>query len=733
MAVKVRTLLLLALMLALPLTPSRAQVPQYEQAPQYETDQGYVTKILNDYWTLQGLGQITAGHKANWSALLGSSDWYEWNSLKINWTSDLGDKTAQRRLLLDANITGLNAAGAQSPGYVWPSNGSEFWLCPHPHFDQMPRFICAVYNDYLWSRDLTFLRKMQPKAEAVMGYMADTMNGRRGLLVCPGVYTGLSNTGPNVTYMDCYREGGQVTWIEEGYYTALQDMAALETALGNKAQAAAYAAQARRFPAQFDAALWNKSTGRYAGWKDSRGALHDYGFTYLNLEALSRGLGSASDASRIFDWLDNGTACPTVMGGHKGSTNIYQCAVAPRSNTAPIPDNDWDFWSVSKSLRGSTMGYGALVEDGGAMLWVNYYDVMARLKWLDADSAWRKFADMLYRVAGDPLLFTEDVHHPTNASGENYLEVGPADGPENGLNGTAPLYGFMGISPHADGLYCSPNLPTSLLFLTSRAVNYGSSSYDIRVSRGQIVTDVAPFRQANPLNQAAPLTAATAQAFTAGAPFNKIGFCLTTVGAPLASLAVELQRRRGDAWGSVASAWVTVRYPKLYCYIPVPAQNAGEYRIILTPATGSAGWYHRNGRYTCRAALEPVTQTGTGAIGRLGAAFTAKRSFSDIIVRTTSRLSGNVTLARNLGGRWRPVAATWTAGVGGGVLGFADQPVGSYRLRFGKALTGTYRLLSNRYTITMTNGTVPKTSALGAGGTINLDAATETVLPRNLP
>src|SRR5205807_1646548 len=136
--------------------------------------------------------------------------------------------------------------------------------------------------------------------------------------------------------------------------------------------------------------------------------------------------------------------------------------------------------------------YGALVEDGGALLWVNYYDVMARLKWLDADSAWRKFADMLYRVEGDALLFTESVSHPTNTYGENYLEVGPADGPENGLNAAAPLNGFMGIQPQVDGLYTTPNLPTSLLFLISSSVSYGSQTYQVRVTRGEVVTDVAP-------------------------------------------------------------------------------------------------------------------------------------------------------------------------------------------------------------------------------------------------
>ena len=177
-----RFLLLLAVLPVLTLTSARAQ------APQYQTDQPSVTRALNDFWALQGLGRTTGGVKANWSALLGSSDWYEWNGLKVNWTDDAVDKAAQRDLLLKTNIDGISAPGAWPAGYVWPSNGSRFWLCPHEHFDQMPRFVCAVYDDYVWSRDVTFLRTMRPPIEAVMGYMVGAMGGRNGLPRCPGVY-----------------------------------------------------------------------------------------------------------------------------------------------------------------------------------------------------------------------------------------------------------------------------------------------------------------------------------------------------------------------------------------------------------------------------------------------------------------------------------------------------------------------------------------------------------------
>ncbi len=709
----IRILALAALLMAvvallLSLAPARAQLPQYQ------TDQAAVTQPLNDFWTLQGLGRPTQGIKPNWAALLGSSDWFEWNSLKLDWTDDLADKSTQRSLLLGAYVDGVNPAGTKPAGYVWPANNSRLWFGLHEHFDQMPRYICAVYNDYLWSRDLAFLQRMRPGVEADMGYMMDTMQGKNGMPLCPGVHTGLANTAPPTTYMDAYREGGQVGWIDEEYYTALEDMAALESILGDPVRAAAYTAQARQFPAQFHAAFWNPKTRRYAGWKDTEGTLHDYGFTYLNLEALARGLGSEAEAYQIFDWLDHGTAQPTVMGGHSGSTDIYQCVVAPRSNTLAIPDADWDFWSVSKSLRRSSMGYGALVEDGGAMLWVNYYDVMARLRWLDADSAWRKFTDMLYRVEGDPLRFTEYPNHPTNVYGENYLEVGPADGSEIGLSGTAPLYGFMGVQPRPDGLYCSPNLPTSLLSLTSNNIHFGSSAYNIQVARGQVIMDSASS------NHAALLHSGTAQPFIARSAFNTVGVCLAGLSGFLSRVAVRLQKRSGFAWMTVASSSATIAYKNLYQYIPVPVQPAGTYQIMLTLLPDAARKSSWNGGYSCRAVYEPAAPIETGLLGRTSTDFTAKHSFSVIKVQTSAHVSLGVMLSRKMGTTWRPVEAAWTAGVRGGVLAFADQPAGSYQLRFTGACAGSYTLLSNRYTVTVTNAAVPTARAVAAGEAVRL-------------
>ena len=666
-------------------------------AQQFLADQPSVTQALNQYWMLQGLGQATAGVTAHWPAVFGSSDWFEWNSLKVAWTDDAADKAKQRELLQSAFVNGVNAHGAQARGYVWPANNSELWIGVQPHFDQMPRFICAVYNDYLWSRDKTFLRAMRPKLEVVMDYLKNTMRARDGLPQCPGIFNGRSGSSPNTTYMDCYREGGTVAWIAEGYATALADMAAIERLFGDRRRAAVYTSAVKAFPKQFDAGLWNAATKRYAGWRDTDGVLHDYGFTYINLEALARGLGDADKADAIFRWLDSRQARPTVAGGHVGSTDISQCVVAPRSNTAPIPAKDWDSWSVSPTLRRTSMGYGALVEDGGALLWVNYYDVLARLRWLDADSAWQKLTALLGRVAGDKLLFIEDVTHPTNVYGENYLEVGPADGSENGIAAVTPLCGFMGVHAEADGLFATPNLPTSLLFLECRGMNYGATPCSVRVARGRIVLST-------------PL-AAEPQPFAAHAVFNTLGVLLRP--DPTARITFRLEKRLNTAWVCVASASAARPEGLAYTYVTLPDQSAGVYRVTLSPAMGRV-------RYACRVVQEASSQTSGGTVRGQGVAFDAIRCFSKIVLRTAHGFPRGGTLFRRMGSHWHSVSATWAAGQYGGVLRFADQPAGHYRLQMQRPTYGKYALEASRYTVTVRSGGAIRSTWVAAGGTVKL-------------
>ena len=704
-----------------------------EQRP-YSMDQPCVSHDLNTLWSVLGVSEASDGITPNQDAVNNVSCEFEWESLKLAWTN-LPLRASLRKNLMDASVSGINAAGSEPKGYVYPATNDIKWFGLDYHFDQQPRFINAVYDYYAWTKDTAFLKAMQPKIEAAMDYMMNIMKGKEGLPITPDPYNGISNTGRPSTYMDCYREGYEVTWILESYYTSLLDMAKLETALGDPIKASHYASDANKFPSEFNR-LWNPVTHRYVGWRDSNGGLHDYGFTYINLEALARGLGDAGKAYRIFQWLDHGKAQPTAAGAHIGSEDIYQCIAAPRSNTIRIPTSDWVPWSVSETLRNTLFKYGTLVEDGGSELLWNYYDVMARLRWLDANDAWRKFADMVYRAGGDPLMYTEvATNHPLDVYGENYLEFA-ANGGENGLAGLSPLYGFMGLRPGLNGLYASPNLPTSLVYLKCDDISYGSHDCSVKVVRGRIVYDYDLFNNFTVLG-----AAGTSSTFKTENGFNSVGALLyldkgvhqsgyyirtiqnvvlpvmqPTVSHPIR---IKLERLEGGKWAAVAMAIADTRYSDAWLYARIAHQPAGTYRLTLTDSSKSFSWLNQDGVYDIRAVDEPVTKAEIIRVHGAKVSLKASKSFSAIHFAGTGSMR-YVKLYRKMGGFWWIVRVTWASSPHGGVLSFADQPKGNYKLAFDKPFKGVGALESSLYLVTVTSDGKSSTQTVGAGGKVRL-------------
>jgi hypothetical protein len=682
-----------------------------------------------------GVSDASDGISPNQDAVNNVSCEFEWESLKLAWTN-LPLRSTLRKNLLEASISGINATGSEPKGYVYPAANDIKWFGLDYHFDQQPRFINAVYDYYGWTKDTAFLKEMQPKVEAAMDYMMHIMKGREGLPITLDPYNGISNTGRPSTYMDCYREGYEVTWILESYYTSLIDMAKLETALGNPAKASLYAAYAIKFPSQFNH-LWNPATHRYVGWRDSSGRMHDYGFTYINLEALARGLGDAGKAYRIFDWLDHGKVQPTAAGADIGSVNIYQCTAAPRSNTIRIPVSDWVPWSVSETLRGTLFKYGTMVEDGGSELLWNYYDVMARLKWLDADDAWRRFADMVYRAGGDPLMYTEvAANHPLDVYGENYLEFA-ANGGENGLAGLTPLYGFIGLSPELSGLYASPNLPTSLVYLKCDYINYDSHDYSVEVSRGRVVYDYDLFNNFTVIGDAG-----ATHSFKTENGFNKIGLLLylnkgvqqsgyyirTFQNAVLpviqpsvtSPIRIKLERLLGDKWVTVAMAMADARYGDAWLYTSIEPQSAGTYRVTLRDPSRSFSWLNQDGVYDIRAVQEPLTNSENIHVNGKKTVFKASKPFSAIHVEERKEFR-NVYMYRQMGRHWQRVNAIWASSPGGGGLfSFADQPKGVYKLAFDKICKSDCTLESLLYSVKVTSEGKSFTQSVRTGEEIKL-------------
>lgn len=473
----------------------------------FNTSLPIFTKQLNTFWSIYG--NCDEKLDTNDNCFGDNPTWAEWDALKFSWDNRNGYRDHGKATLLRFPINGINGTkGELSDGYIWSWIDSERWPDARGshgqiasfHFDQLPRFIAAIYQYYVWTGDRLFLDSIIMRAELVMNFLIVNMNGSSGIPINM-INDGISETSRPSTYMDQVKSGWKDAWITVTFYTALNNMAELENVLGNEKQREFYQVLANKLIDLFDTTFWNESTGRYVGWIDKNGIQHDSGYVFINLEALARGLGDHTKAKRIFDWLTQ-PADPILIGPHNGSTNVYHNVVAPRTTTENVAQLDWDGWSDPDEGR---RPYGGLVESGGTMIWLTYYDIMARLRFNYTDDAFNLLSTMLERIDNDShcLTFNYEKGRIRDDFREDFVQLGSNfPFPESGIAAVSFLHGFVGVTSKTDRLQICPQLPSVLNFVQANVNYFGvsltivvsqeniSSSYHITIPERQISVDI---------------------------------------------------------------------------------------------------------------------------------------------------------------------------------------------------------------------------------------------------
>ncbi|CAF1960795.1 unnamed protein product [Rotaria magnacalcarata] len=461
--------------------------PSHEYSTPFNSSSSILTKQLNSFWSIYGNCEEKLDTTDN--CFGDNPAWAEWDSLKFSWNDRNSYRDHGKTTLFRFPIIGINGTeGEMSDGFLWSWIDSERWPDARGshghvasyHFDQLPRFTAAIYQYYVWTGDRIFLQSILPRAELVVNFLISNMNGSAGIPINT-INDGISENSRPSTYMDQVKSGWKDAWIALTFYTALNNIAALESVVGNETNREFYQSLADKLNSAFDDIFWNETTGRYAGWVDRNGNQHDSGYVYINLEAIARGLGNRSKADRIFDWLSR-PADPILIGPHNGSTDVYHNIVAPRTTTENVRQSDWDGWSDPDEGR---RPYGGLVESGGTMMWLTYYDVMARLRFNYTDEAFNILNNMLERVDNDSncLTFNYEKGRIRDDFGEDFVQIGSNfPFPESGIAAISFLHGFVGVTAQIDGLKICPQLPSSLDFIQAQ-VNYIGVTLTIRVSK----------------------------------------------------------------------------------------------------------------------------------------------------------------------------------------------------------------------------------------------------------
>lgn len=388
--------------------------------------------------------------------------------------------------------------------------------CDTRHSINNPNFIRGCHDYFVWSRDLAFLRGQIARVRQAMRFTMrefDTRRrkcvyttwpgheGRSGVRWIDGKKVVTAGEGIGSNYWDLLPFGGEDALATIYYYDALRDLAALEELVAahpqwnipggidafDPADLRQHAREVREFGTR---RFWNDKTGRF-GTVDLDGNLHDYGFTFLNNEAVYHDFATAEQAQAIHAWMSGRRL---IEGDTATGKDIYRWRFGPRSTTRR--NIDYYFWGWSGPEQ---IPWGNQVQDGGAVLGFSYHDLMARLKTAGPDDAWQRLREILdwfaeVQTAGGYRQYYSDPARGTlqgsNVPGGLGLDK---EFFESIMVPQVMLYGFLGFQATADGCTIDPRLPADWTELGITRIHLHDHVLDIRVDAKTIhVTDHNP-------------------------------------------------------------------------------------------------------------------------------------------------------------------------------------------------------------------------------------------------
>lgn len=367
---------------------------------------------------------------------------------------------------------------------------------------------CATY--FWWTRDLEFLRQNLNRMRTAMRYMMtehQTLTqkvvytpwvgheGRCGIRYTPdGKKEIVHGQGIGNNYWDLLPFGYKDVYATIHYYDALRTMARIEREVRQHPEwnmpAGVLALDpdfllkhAEEVKREGNRLFWNPRTRRYAPI-DADGRMHDYGLTFLNLEAVYYGFATQERARDILRWISGERK---VEGDTSQGEDIYFWRFAPRATTKRNIDYYFWAWSAPENIK-----FGDQVQDGGAVLGFSYHDLMARLKTRGADDAWARLQEILrwfeeVEAAGGYRKYYDGSRPGSLQGGGTAGGLGmDMEFFESVLVPQVMLYGFLGFQPASDGFSIQPNLPSAWKELRIDRIRWREVTLDIAASRDSI-------------------------------------------------------------------------------------------------------------------------------------------------------------------------------------------------------------------------------------------------------
>lgn len=237
------------------------------------------------------------------------------------WNSDSAEREKIKQVIRDYPL--------YSNGYVWSCETSM----KHPVvssylYDTNAAFISAVSEICLWEGNTLFLESVdmtgakasdislgmtvgEKLSKVVSHFFAeDALNGGgvryneedKLLYVLTADNNGTSSGKPSNLFYNI-RFGYIDAYNNIAFNGAMRDLSALYTLMGDKENADKYREIADANKKAINEKLYDAELGRYVGCIDKEGAVHDGGYTAINLMALSLGIADDEKADSILSWV----------------------------------------------------------------------------------------------------------------------------------------------------------------------------------------------------------------------------------------------------------------------------------------------------------------------------------------------------------------------------------------------------------------------------------------------
>ncbi len=390
---------------------------------------------------------------------------------------------------------------------------SFFTVYDSRHTINNPILILGSYHYFNWTRDIAFLRENINRMRMALMYQQTVMGGLEHHLIrvpwaghCGGPGWTTTEDGEKIihsgkgmgnNYWDLLPFGGDDFYATFQYYAATLAMADIEAAvrahpewdiplgvlaldpdsLWTHAQAVKRTANER---------FWNDETGRFYPSITREGKKFDFGFTFVNLEALWYGIAEQPKAESILSWIRGERI---VEGDTATGEDIYHWRFGPRATTKRNVEWYKFVWTHPEHIP-----WGGQVQDGGAVLGFTFYDLWARLHHVGPDDAWKRLGEILdwqreVDEAGGYRAYYGETDRGTTLQGG-----GTAGGlgidfeffESSMLPAIVPL-GFMGIQARPDGLHIAPKLPEACPEMTVMDMNYAGTCMNITTRNDAII------------------------------------------------------------------------------------------------------------------------------------------------------------------------------------------------------------------------------------------------------